>query len=129
MPKLVKKEKEGERSFLPHAIRAGSIAADFKAINIRVLDVRELTLIADCFMICSVSSEPQLKAVYNGIRDQMKEETGLRALNTEGELSANWVILDYGALIVHIFREEAREFYDLDGLWGDAPEIDLELDS
>ena len=129
MPKLVKKEKEGERSFLPHAIRAGSIAADFKANHIRVLDVRELTLIADCFMICSVSSEPQLKAVYNGIRDQMKEETGLRALNTEGELSANWVILDYGALIVHIFREEAREFYDLDGLWGDAPEIDLELDS
>lgn len=129
MPKLLKKDQKGETDFLPNALRAGSIAADYKAKNIRALDVRELTLIADCFLICSVSSVPQLKAVYNGIRDQMKEETGLRTLNTEGEFGANWVILDYGAMIVHIFREKAREFYDLDGLWGDAPEIDLELDT
>ena len=129
MPKLVKKDQKGEKKFLPNAIRAGSIADEYKAENVRVLDVRELTLIADCFVICSVSSEPQLKAVYNGIREQMKSEAGLKPLNTEGEMSANWLILDFGALIVHIFRVKARAFYDLDGLWGDAPEIDLELDT
>lgn len=129
MPKLVKKQQSEEKDFLPNLLRMGSIAADFKASKIRALDVRELTLISDCFLICSVSSEPQLKAVYNGIRERMKEETGLKPLNTEGEFSSNWVILDYGAMLVHIFREKARELYDLDGLWGDAPEINLELNT
>lgn len=129
MPKLIKKEQKGKSDFLPNALRISSIVADYKAKNIRALDVRKLTLIADCFFICSVASEPQCKAVYNGVRERMKEETGLNPLNTEGPFSASWIILDYGSIIVHIFREKARDFYDLDGLWGDAPEIDLELDT
>lgn len=127
--KLIKKDtaQESELDFLPNTLRIASLAADVKAIHPCALDVRRLTQIADCFIICSAASEPQFKAIFNEVKEGMKE-IGITPLHVEGDTSGGWLILDYGSIILHIFREEAREFYDLDGLWGDAPQIDLELE-
>jgi len=113
-------------AFLPKARVIGEMAADHKAIDIRAYDVRGLTVIADAFVLCSAASEPQLRAIYNAVRAGMKE-TGAAPLHAEGGFKGGWLVVDYGDVIVHIFREEAREFYDLDGLWADAPQVELNL--
>lgn len=97
-----------------------------KAKNITAFDVRGLTLLADCFVLCSASSEAQIKAIYNSVRDGMKE-IGVAPLQSEGGFAHNWLVLDYGTVLLHIFREKAFEYYDLEGLWGDAPRIELDL--
>ena len=112
---------------MPDTLRIGSLAAEYKAIDIRAYDLRGLTLVADVFVVCAAASTPQLKAIFNGVKEGMKE-IGVKPLHSEGGFDASWLLLDYGNIIVHVFREEAREFYDLDGLWGDAPQIDLGLD-
>lgn len=128
MPKLVPKTtSESEPDFLPTLYRLAEIAAQFKAIDLKAYDVRGLTLVTDCFLMCSASSDRQLKALFNGIREGMKE-IGVSPATTEGDFEGSWLLLDYGDVIVHLFREEAREFYDLDGLWGDAVPVELKLD-
>lgn len=107
------------------ARRIAALAAEHKATDIRALDVRQVTLLADSFVLCSANSEPQLKAIYNAIKDGMKAE-GWKPLHSEGGSSDGWIVLDFGVAIVHIFRAEAREFYQLDDLWGDAPAIPLD---
>ena len=126
MPKLVKKSIPSQAEFLANARRIADIAADFKALNIRGYDIRGLSTIEDCFVICGAESEPQFKAIYNGIMDGMKE-IGVSPLHTEGTSKGSWLVLDYVDIVVHIFRTAAREFYDLDGLWGDAPLLDLDV--
>jgi len=128
LPRLIKKRDGATRpEYLPNLLRIAAAAADHKAIDLRACDVRGLTLIADAFVLCSAASEPQMKAIYQAVRREMKE-IGVRPLHTEGEPTGGWLVLDYGDVIFHVFREEAREFYDLDGLWGDAPLVDLGLD-
>ncbi len=129
MARLVRKQQTPAPATEPHrnARRIAELAAEHKAHDIKAYDVHELTLIADDFVLCSAGSEPQMKAILNAVRDGMKE-WGLRPLNAEGEPSSGWAVLDYGTTIFHLFRTEARAFYDLDGLWGDAPEIKLDLD-
>ncbi len=127
MSRLVKKTRQEDLDFLPNARRIASIAADYKAKNIKGFDVRNLTVLTDCIVMCTVTSEPQLKAVYNGVREGMKE-IGVSPLHAEGSMSSNWLVLDFGAILFHIFREKAYDFYDLDGLWADAPPLDLDLD-
>jgi len=125
---LVKKGKqESEQDFITHTLRIAELAAQVKAHDIRAYDVRELTVVADVFVICSATSEPQLRALFNTIRDGMKE-VGVGPLHTEGTFTGGWMVIDYGTVILHLFRKEAREFYDLDGLWGDAPQVNLDLD-
>lgn len=127
MVKLVKKESPAEAEFLPNVLRIADISAHFKAIDVVACDVRGLTVVADCFVFTSVKNEPQLKALFNGLKDGMKE-IGLSPLRVEGAVTGSWVVIDYGTIIVHIFREKTREFYDLDSLWGDAPLVDLRLE-
>ena len=127
MTKLVKKGGNTEQDFLPHVFRIADIAQNFKAKNIKAYDVRALTSLTDCIFMCSGASDPQLKALYNGVKNGMKE-VGLRPFHTEGQTDGNWLLIDYGSIFVHIFRDAAYEFYDLDGFWADATEVDLELD-
>jgi ribosome-associated protein len=127
LARLVRKKTEAAPDIWQDVRRMGELAAEHKALHIKAYDVRELTLIADSFLICSASSEPQMKAILNAVRDGMKG-FGSRLLNAEGEPSGGWAVLDFGGTIFHLFRVEARVFYDLDGLWGDAPEIDLQLE-
>ena len=127
MTKLIKKKKSDEIDFLPNVRKMASIVYGFKAGNINACDLRELSALTDCFLMCSVTSEPQLKAVFGGVRDGMKE-IGLTPLHVEGEYSSSWLVLDYGTILFHVFREKAFDFYDLAGLWADAPIIDLGLE-
>ncbi len=128
MPRLIKKKKSDvDESFLPNTIKIAELAAEKKAKDIKAYDVRGLTLVADTFVLCTATSEPQIKAIFHSVKDGMKS-IGVAPLRTEGAFQDGWILMDYGSVIVHVFREKAREFYDLDGLWGDAPEIALELD-
>ncbi len=127
MPQLVKKRTAAnEPDFIPNARRIAALMDEHKAEDIRAYDVRELTVLADAFIVCTANSEPHVKAVFSTVKQGMRE-IGVNTLHAEGAYTSGWVVLDYGSIIVHIFRKEAREFYDLDGLWGDAPRLDLAL--
>lgn len=127
LPRLVKKTiTSNQPEYLPNARRIAALADERKAENIVAYAVGELTLLADAFVICTATSEPHVKAVYSAVKEGMRE-AGSKTLHAEGTYTDGWVVLDYGDVIFHVFRKEAREFYDLDGLWGDAPRIDLAL--
>ncbi|MCL6626152.1 MULTISPECIES: ribosome silencing factor [Alicyclobacillus] len=111
-------------SILELAKAAADAAADKKAQDIVALDIHELTPIADCFVICSARSGTQVEAVTRAVRDKLAE-MGVDCKGTEGLDEARWVLIDFGDLVVHVFRPEEREFYHLERLWGDAKEIPL----
>ena len=94
-----------------------------KAENIVILDVRDLSSVTDFFVIASGSSEPHLRAVVSEITDRLREEHDLRPMRTDGSMQGAWVILDFFDVIVHVMRADARERYDLEGLWGDAARV------
>ena len=93
-----------------------------KAFGLVVLDVRELTSIADVFLICSGRSNRQVSAIAEFIRVYLKKH-GIKPLSVEGEKQGHWILLDYGHVIIHVFYEPVRNFYDLEGLWIDAKRI------
>ncbi|MBT8370086.1 MAG: ribosome silencing factor [Deltaproteobacteria bacterium] len=93
-----------------------------KATNIVVLDVAELTSIADVFIICSGRSNRQVSAIAEFIQADLKK-LKIKPLSVEGTKDGHWVLLDYGHVIIHVFYEPVREFYDLEGLWIDAARI------
>lgn len=129
--KLLKKKSgtpEVQEDFIPNTLRIAACADQHKAVDIRAYDVRGLTILADVFVICHASSEPQMRAVSNAILDGMRE-VGIRPFHMEGTYHGGWMILDFGSVIAHVFREEARTFYDLDGFWADAPQLALGLDA
>jgi len=93
-----------------------------KAINVVVLDVADLTSYADIFIICSGRSNRQVSAIADFIKTELKKHK-LMPLGVEGTKDGHWVLLDYGHVIIHVFYEPVREFYDLEGLWSDAKRI------
>jgi ribosome-associated protein len=93
------------------------IIADQKGENILLLDIQELSILADYFVIASSTSERQAKAILDDVREKVKQDTDARLLHIEGEASTGWVLMDYGDVVVHLFSEEMREYYDLEGLW------------
>jgi ribosome-associated protein len=99
-------------------------ALEKKACDLVVMEVRELTSIADYFIICSGRSDRQVQSIAQGIAENLSE-SGLAPLSVEGANRGHWVLMDFSDVIVHVFYEPVREFYDLDGLWGDAPRIEL----
>jgi ribosome-associated protein len=97
-----------------------------KAWHLLALDVSQRTSIADAFVLCSVGSQRQAQAVADEI-DRTLVEAGVRALSVEGYPQGTWILLDYGDFILHVFQEDRRDYYGLERLWGDAPEITAEL--
>ena len=93
-----------------------------KAISLVILDVRELTSIADVFIVCSGISNRQVSAIAEYIQVDLKKQ-GIKPLSVEGIKEGHWVLLDYGHVIIHVFYEPVRNFYDLEGLWVDADKI------
>ncbi|MBW2608571.1 MAG: ribosome silencing factor, partial [Deltaproteobacteria bacterium] len=93
-----------------------------KALGLVVLDVRDLTSVADAFIICSGSSNRQVTAIAEFIQKELKK-VGIKPLSVEGKKEGHWVLLDYGHVIIHVFYESVRNFYDLEGLWVDAKRI------
>ena len=100
-------------------------AKEHKAFDLVLLEVGELTSLADYFFICSGRSTRQVQSVAENIKVAAKKRGGLTPLGMEGERQGRWVLLDFGEIIVHIFYHELREFYDLEGLWMEAPRIDI----
>ena len=100
--------------------RIVALAADKKAIDLRVLDVSEIVGYTDYFIVCSGNTERQAKAIYDGIREELKGE-GLVPRRVEGEREARWILMDYLDCAVHIFTPDARAYYRLEQLWGEAP--------
>jgi ribosome-associated protein len=97
---------------------------DKKAQDIRLLKVRDLTVLADYFVIASGTSTTQVGALYDEV-DFKLGQMGTEPLRVEGAATRSWVLLDYGAVVVHIFYPEAREFYALEHLWADADMVDI----
>src|ERR1043166_1431958 len=102
------------------------LASNKKAEEIVVLDVRGISTFTDFFMICSATSEPQLKAIANEIQTRLKEDHGVRAVAMDGFPASQWIVLDYLQVVVHIFHRDKRAFYSLEDLWGDAPRVEWE---
>ena len=105
------------------AIEAAHLADSKKATDIRVVEVTEQFGIADYFVMVTANSRPQSKAIYNEIHMSLKER-GMQHRPVEGAELGWWVLLDYGAVVVHIMQSEAREYYELDRLYSDSPEVD-----
>lgn len=100
-------------------------AADSKhAEDILALDVREISLLADYFVICSANSERQINAIIDEVLEQ-EEKSGVEVKRIEGKDGAAWVLIDLGDVIVHVFSNSERAFYNLEKLWADAPLVDI----
>jgi ribosome-associated protein len=99
------------------------IAADRKAHEIVQLDLREIIGYADYFVICTGRSDRQAKAIHDAIHAGMKAEHGLLPRRVEGLTEGRWILMDYLDVIVHVFTPEAREYYRLEQLWGEAPAL------
>lgn len=119
---VARPDGEVDRGALELARRIVDLAADKKASDIVLLDVAALTTIADYFVICSGASERQLAAIADGIVEGLREE-GVRSIGREGDAGAHWLLLDFGAVIVHVFAPPERDFYELEKLWADAPTL------
>ena len=105
------------------ALLCREFADNRKAENIVVLDVRKLSSVTDYFVIASGTSEPHLRAIVNEITDELRAEHEVRPRVVDGTMQGAWVVLDFFDVIVHVMRADARERYDLEGLWGDAPKV------
>ena len=97
------------------------LAADKKAIDLVELDLAGILDYTDRFIVCSGNTDRQTKAIHDGIHEGLKKEHGLLPRRVEGLAEARWILMDYLDVIVHVFTPEAREFYRLEQLWGEAP--------
>jgi len=95
-----------------------------KAKDIKLLRTREITILADYFVICTATSTTQLKTLADEVEKTLKEK-GESPLRREGHQSGGWVLLDFGCVIVHLFLKDLRDFYTLERLWSDAEDIDI----
>ena len=100
-------------------------ALEKKALNPVLLELKGKTSFTDYFLLCSGKSDRQVQAIAQGIEEALKKK-GVRPLGQEGMTEGRWILMDFADVIVHIFLEPVRNFYDLEGLWIDAPRIDLQ---
>jgi len=103
-------------------------ASEKKAFDMVALDLRNIASFTEFFVIASGSNQRQVQAIADEINEQLKKQLSTRPIRIEGYNSAEWVLLDYGDFIVHIFNGDAREFYDLARLWRDARKVELPTD-
>lgn len=99
-----------------------------KAKDLALLNVKELSAFADYFLICSASSDRQVRAIADTIQEKL-QDAGIVPLGVEGESAGQWILLDYGDVIIHIFLEAVRSFYELERLWADAPVMHVPSDA
>lgn len=96
-----------------------------KGYDVKIIDLRKLATFADYFVICSADSDTQVKAIADEIDKKLRDE-GIKCWHKEGFMALQWVLLDYVDVVVHVFKKDARAFYNLEKLWGDAPIIEVE---
>ena len=111
---------------LPEEVaRAAELMFDRKALDVTLLDLRGVSTATDFFLIATGTSDTHVAAIADHVVDALKS-TGVRPLNVEGERGGRWILVDYFSFVVHVFHPAAREFYQLERLWGDAPAHVLE---
>ena len=115
-----------DNALLDLAKVAAQTAYDTKGFDIQVLDLRKLSGFTDYFVIISGRSDRQVRSIAEKIEVAMKKHH-MRQIGSEGFDTSHWILLDYGTIVVHVFFEETRTFYDIENLWGDAPRIRLKL--
>lgn len=104
-------------------------AADAKkASGIVLLDLSSKTDVCDYFLICSADTSRQVDAIVDEVREKVSANCGISPLSCEGRQSLSWVLVDYGSVVVHVFKTETRDFYRLETLWGDAPRVELGIE-
>ena len=96
-----------------------NLMIDKKALDVMLIDVRDITTLTDYFIICTSESDPQTRAIFNHIKDSLTTK-GIKPWKTEGYEYLQWVIMDYINFVIHIFNKETRSYYDFERLWGDA---------
>lgn len=122
----VKKTQAAEKPTLTateRALKCAELAYDKKAFDIHALDISKVSSIADYLVIISGASDKQNQAIADGIRTGLKKYGKVRDI--EGESEGKWIVMDYGDVLVHIFHDTLRRYYDLDGLWSKAPDLEL----
>lgn len=110
----------------PGVEEAARLALERKASDVVVLDLRGISSATDFFLIGTGNSDIQVRAIAEHIQEELKKDEGLRADHIEGLDRARWVLLDYIHFVVHVFHPSARDFYQLENLWGDAPRMEFE---
>ena len=108
------------------ALRIAEIASDKVAQDIRVFDLRGIVSYTDFFVICSGGTERQTKAIHDAIHQELKDVNGLLPRRVEGQTESRWILMDYLDAVIHIFTPDARSYYRLEQLWGDAPSRTIE---
>ena len=104
------------------ALRIAEILTDSPAANTVLLEITEISSIADFFLLCSGENERQLRAIFEGISEELAK-SDVRPLRTEGSPQSGWIVMDFGDVVTHIFDAELREYYKLEQLWIDAPRV------
>jgi ribosome-associated protein len=107
------------------AVDAARMAAHTRCHNVVLLDVRGLSPVTDYLVLATGTSARQMRTVCDDVAE-MAEERGLRPLSQSGTEGQTWMLIDFVDVVVHVFNEEARQFYNLDGMWGDAPKVEWE---
>ncbi len=107
---------------------AASYAADKKAIDVQVLDLRGVSSYTDFFVIASGNTDRQVKAIHDAVHEGLKRDHGVLPRRVEGLTESRWVLMDYVDIIVHVFVPDVRDFYRLEQLWGDVPRLEVPLD-
>lgn len=108
------------------AMNAAKALADKKGLSIQLLNVADLTTLAEYFLICTGTSAIHVNTLCDAVEKAVADDMGESLLHREGHRSGTWVLLDFGCLIVHVFTEETRKFYDLEHLWSDATPVPLD---
>lgn len=109
--------------------RVAALAADDKkATDIVLIDLIGTTDVCDYFLICTGANNRQVDAIVDEVREKVFKNCDVRPMSCEGREGLSWVLVDYGSVVVHVFNPEAREFYRLEKLWGDAPRVPLNLE-
>jgi ribosome-associated protein len=103
------------------ADRIAGVASSKKAIDICVIDLRGVVSYTDYFVICSGGSDRQVKAIHDAILEELKKADGVSPRRVEGDRQARWILMDYLDCLVHVFTPDARDYYRLEQLWGEAP--------
>ncbi len=106
------------------AKRISELILSKKGYDIKILDLRGISSVADFFVICSADSDIQVKAITDEIERKLRKE-GIKPYNREGTVTNTWVLLDYVDVVVHVFKHETRLHYSLEKLWGDAPILEI----
>ncbi len=107
------------------ALFAVDYALDKKGIDLKLLDVRSISTLTDYLLLASGRSDRQVQAIAENIKTELKDQHNILPLAIEGMDKGRWVLIDYGEFMVHVFQQAVREFYDLEGLWSEAPEVEL----